>query len=97
MEPNFIGFTFEPATEARASLGGTRIMAVSQRSISTNTPLRAWVGTQQLAGVTIDQFGLFVEGWIENPPDPSDTLFYQVPGTDKIDTGLTADEEPPIV
>lgn len=96
MEVEFIAWTFEPAGESRASLGSTRITAVSQQSINTNMPIRVWVGAQPVAGVTIDQFGLFIEGWIQDSPDPADTLFYQLPGGEKTDTGLTADEGPPI-
>ena len=97
MEPNFLGFSAEPTTDAPATLGGTRVMAWSDQRISTNAELRAWVGTQELGGVSIDQFGLTIDGWVENPPDPADTLFYQLNGGQKTDTGVTVDDDPPIV
>ena len=94
MQARFVGFSVEDALPEEADLGTTRVTAWSVEPFGTNTRVRAWVGGQELIGVNIDQFGLSVEGFLAQRPAATDTLSVQIGGGEKVDTGLTAEEEP---
>jgi len=94
MTPNFTGFRVGPVPSAKSELGARKIVAWSTQPFGLNTIPRAWVGNQELSGVTIDQFGLSLKGYVENVPADTDTLHFQMPGGEKTDTGLTVTEEP---
>ncbi len=94
MTPEFKGFSIEPVATAQAPLGARKIVAWSVKPFGTNAMLQAWVGDQELSGITVDQFGLSFQGFVANVPAAADTLKFKLPGGDKTDTGLRATPEP---
>ena len=93
MTPDFKGFSVEPVSPAESDLGARKIVAWSTQPFGTNASLRAWIGDQEMTGITVDQFGLSFQGLVAAVPDQADTLKIQMFGDEKFDTGLTAEED----
>lgn len=96
MTPDFKSFRLRPVSPRFSELGARKVVAWSSRPFGTNAHVRAWVGEQELTGISIDQFGLTFEGFAADVPGENDTLKVQIDGGKKIDTGLKADDEPGI-
>jgi hypothetical protein len=94
MTPNFKSFRIRPVSPRLSDLGARKVVAWSSQPFGTNAHVRAWVGEQELTGISIDQFGLAFEGFAADVPGENDTLTVQIDGGEKTDTGLTADGEP---
>jgi hypothetical protein len=98
MTPNFRSFRADPvAAERVRSTGAARISAWSDRPFGRNAFVRAWVGSQEVTQVTIDQFGMSFAGFTAAMPGEDDTLSVEIDGAETIDTGLTAESHPPVV
>lgn len=93
MPARFVGFTVLALPQRLARHGAARVVAWSEQPLRPNSSVRAWVGEQELTGVRFDQFGLAIEGFLADDPAPTDTLSVQVYGGEKVDTGLTAEDE----
>lgn len=97
MEHEFEGFTVLQLNQPLfPELGKFKVSAFTMDPLNTNEPPRAWVGDQELQAVTVDQFGLSVDGYVETMPSDTDTLSIQLYGGIKFDTGLTKQAPPPI-
>jgi hypothetical protein len=92
MTANFIQFTATTTPEALSSFGPVQVVAMSSQPFGTNADVRAWVGSQELIGISVDQFGLSFTGYVATIPSGTDTLSVQIDSDEKIDTGLTRDE-----
>lgn len=92
MTANFIRFTATTTPEVLSSYGPVQINAMSSEPFGTNADVRAWVGSQELVGISVDQFGLSFTGYVTAMPSDTDTLSVQIDSDEKIDTGLTRDE-----
>lgn len=89
----FVGFQTETAGEDFAAYGQTRVLAWADLPIMTlNTTVRAWVGTEELVGITVDEYGLGFSAYAAGPVATDATLSVQIDGGDRFDTGLTADD-----
>jgi hypothetical protein len=94
MSVNFIQFFVETTPEALSSIAPVQIVAMSSEPIGTHADVRAWVGNQELIGISVDQFGLSFTGYLTDMPSDTDTLSVQIDSEEKIDTGLTREQAP---
>ena len=96
MEAKFVGFSVEDAAASGLGhLGAARVIVWSERPFRLNAVVHAWVGDEEVDAISVDQFGLSFEGFLAEAPDAADTLSVQIDGGERVDTGLTAEEEPP--
>ena len=71
-----------------AELGAFWVTAWSEHSFGLNAFVKAWLGEQEVGHITIDQFGRSFTGVVPKTPGRADSLFVQIDGSEKVDTGL---------
>jgi Common central domain of tyrosinase len=91
MAIEFKGFRVGPAAASPSPWGAHQVQAWAARSFGTNADISAAIGTQEIAGIRIDQHGLGFTGYAAVPPQPTDTLKVRIDGGAEIDTGLVAE------
>jgi tyrosinase len=91
MAIEFKGFRVSPAAATPSPWGAHQVQAWAARSFGPNADVSAMIGTQEVAGIRIDQHGLGFTGYAASPPGPADTLKVRIDGGAEIDTGLVAE------
>jgi|SRR6185503_14782236 hypothetical protein len=62
--------------------------------IVSGIQFQARLGDQQLESIQISPDGTGFGGYIKDPPQDGDTLFYNYPGEDEVDTELAFRDQP---
>lgn len=97
MDIDFVKIIASPAGPAvAADVGAVRIEALAAEPFGANARVKARIGPQDVDGITVDQFGHSFSGYVQQLPDPNDTLSVSIDGSDMEDTGLTVTEPDPI-